>query len=124
MGKGLFHLFLPILQASMLYGIDVVIIEPGPIKTPIWDKAPSIDENPFIGTVYESALHKFYKQMVTKGKIEGLPVKKVGQLIERIVSSKKTKTRYVITGRKWIDFILPGILPDRWLDRLFAKFWE
>ena len=32
------------------------------------------------------------------------------------------KTRYVITGRKWLDFILPGILPDRWLDKLFAKF--
>ena len=21
-----------------------------------------------------------------------------------------------------MDYILPGILPDRWLDRLFAKF--
>ena len=35
---------------------------------------------------------------------------------------QKPKTRYVITGRKWLDFILQGILPDRWLDKLFAKF--
>ena len=109
-------------REMMLYGIDVVIIEPGPIKTPIWDKTPPIEDNPFIGTVYESALRKFYGQMVIKGKIEGLPVGKVGKLIEKVISLKNPKTRYVITGRKWIDFIFPGILPDRWLDRLFAKF--
>jgi len=60
--------------------------------------------------------------MVTKGKKEGLSVDKVGKLVEKVVTSKKPKTRYVITGRKWMDYILPGILPDRWIDRLFAKF--
>ena len=109
-------------REMMLYGIEVVIIEPGPIKTPIWDKAPSVQDNPFLGTDYEPALKKFYGQMVTKGKVEGLPVEKVGKLIERVITIKKPKTRYVITGRKWLDFILPGILPDRWLDKVFAKF--
>ena len=109
-------------REMMLYGIDVVIIEPGPIKTPIWDKAPSVEENPFLGTDYESALRKFYKQMVTKGKIEGLHVDKVGQLITKVIQMTSPKTRYVITGRKWLDYILPGILPDRWMDKLFAKF--
>ena len=42
--------------------------------------------------------------------------------IEKVITMKKPKTRYVITGRKWMDFILPGILPDRWLDKVFAKF--
>ena len=106
----------------MLYGIDVVVIEPGPIKTPIWDKARSVEENPFLGTDYESALRKFYGQMVTKGKMEGLPVDKVGKLIAKVIRISNPKTRYVITGRKWLDYILPGILPDRWLDKLFAKF--
>ena len=109
-------------REMMLYGIDVVIIEPGPIKTPIWDKAPSVKENPFLGTDYEPALRKFYGQMVTKGKMEGLHVDKVGKLISKVIRIKNPKTRYVITGRKWLDYILPGILPDRWIDRLFAKF--
>ena len=60
--------------------------------------------------------------MVTKGKHEGLPVDRVGKLIEKVITVKNPKTRYVITGRKWLDFILPGILPDRMLDKLFAKF--
>ena len=109
-------------REMMLYGIKVVIIEPGPIKTPIWDKTPSIEENPFLGTDYEPALRKFHGQMVTKGKNEGLPVESVGKLIEKVITINNPKTRYVITGRKWLDFILPGILPDRWLDKLFAKF--
>ena len=109
-------------REMMLYGIDVVIIEPGPIKTPIWDKAPSVKENPFLGTDYEPALRKFYGQMVTKGKMEGLHVDKVGKLISKVIRIKNPKTRYVITGRKWLDYILPGILPDRWIDKLFAKF--
>ena len=109
-------------REMMLYGVKVVIIEPGPIKTPIWDKTPSVEDNPFLGTDYESSLRKFYGQMVTKGKHEGLPVDRVGKLIEKVITIKNPKTRYVITGRKWLDFILPGILPDRMLDRLFAKF--
>jgi len=109
-------------REMMLYDIDVVVIEPGPIKTPIWDKAPSVEENPFLGTDYEPALKSFYGQMVTKGKEEGLEVDLVGRLIEKVITSNRPKTRYVITGRKWMDYILPGILPDRLLDRLFAKF--
>ena len=109
-------------REMMLYDIDVVIIEPGPIKTPIWDKAPSVENNPFLETDYGPALKKFYTQMVTKGKKEGLSVDKVGCLIERVITIKNPKTRYVITGRKWMDFILPGILPDRLLDKVFAKF--
>tara|TARA_B110001454_G_C12713646_1_gene431696 strand:+ start:1702 stop:2559 length:858 start_codon:yes stop_codon:yes gene_type:complete len=109
-------------REMMLYGIDVVIIEPGPIKTPIWDKAPSVEENPFLKTDYAPALKNFYGQMVTKGKMEGLHVDKVGELITKVIRMSSPKTRYVITGRKWLDYILPGILPDRWMDRLFAKF--
>lgn len=109
-------------REMMIYGIDVVVIEPGPIKTPIWDKTPSVEDNPFLGTEYESALRKFYGQMVTKGKTDGLHVDRVGELVTRVIKHNKPRTRYVITGRKWMDFILPGILPDRWVDRLFARF--
>ena len=77
----------------LLHEIDVVLLEPGPIKTPIWDKTPSVDNNPFLGTDYESALRKFYTQMVTKGKKEGLHVDRVGELIEKVITLKKPRTR-------------------------------
>ena len=40
----------------MLYGVDVVLIEPGPVKTAIWDKAPPPDNNPFLKTEYNYKL--------------------------------------------------------------------
>ena len=32
--------------------IDVILIQPGPIKTPIWDKVPNIEDNPFLRDFY------------------------------------------------------------------------
>ena len=31
----------------LIYGVDVILIEPGPIKTAIWDKVPDIENNEF-----------------------------------------------------------------------------
>ena len=31
----------------MMYGVDVILIEPGPVKTAIWGKSPDRDDNPF-----------------------------------------------------------------------------
>ena len=66
----------------MLYGVDVILIEPGPFKTNIWDKVPDIDNNEFIGTDYEPALRKFYKQVVEKGK-QGLHGDVVAKRVKR-----------------------------------------
>ncbi len=36
----------------MLYGIDVIIVGPGAVATPIWDKAESMDTSPYEKTEY------------------------------------------------------------------------
>ena len=104
----------------MLYGIDVIIIEPGPIKTAIWDKAPSPDDNPFLGTDYEESLRIFYKQVIEKGK-QGLESDLVGKLIKKIIESTRPKTRYVISANKLRDYYLPGLFSDRLFDKIIAK---
>ena len=104
----------------MLYGIDVVLVEPGPIKTAIWDKAPSPDDNPFLGTDYEDSLRIFYKQVVEKGK-QWLESDSVGKLIKKIIELKKPKSRYVISANKLRDYYIPGLFPDRFFDKIIAK---
>ena len=52
----------------IIYGVDVILIEPGPIKTAIWDKVPDVDNNEFIGTDYESSLKNFYKLVIEFGR--------------------------------------------------------
>ena len=104
----------------MMFGVDVILIEPGPVESEIWAKAPSKEDNPFIGTEYEESLKAFYDQVVEKGKAP-LPASVIGNAIKTIIQSPKPKTRYVYTKDKFKEFTIPGILPDRTLDRLMAK---
>ncbi|MAV58917.1 MAG: oxidoreductase [Candidatus Marinimicrobia bacterium] len=104
----------------LIYGVDVILIQPGPIKTAIWDKAPKPQDSPFNGSIYENALKRFHSFFIKKGR-NGYEAEKVGKLIFKIFSNTKNKTRYVITKDKLLNYTLPGILPDRFFDKLIAK---
>lgn len=104
----------------LVYGIDVILIEPGPIKTAIWDKAPKEDENPFEGSDYDIMLRKFYRMIMKNGKY-GLDAKVISERIYKIINSKNPKTRYLITKNKFRNHILPSIISDRLFDRLIGK---
>ena len=107
-------------REMLLYGVDVILIEPGPIKTAIWDKVPDLDNNEFIGTDYEHSLRKFYKMFVEMGK-KGFDADIIGNRVKEILQDPSPKTRHVITPNRFINFTLPGILPDRIFDKLVGK---
>jgi NAD(P)-dependent dehydrogenase (short-subunit alcohol dehydrogenase family) len=95
------------------FGIDVVIIGPGTVQTPIWDKG-SIDE--FEETRYMSSMTKFLSLMVENGK-KGMPLDECSRRIANIFETEKPKTRYALVQGKFKNWILPLLLPDRVLDR-------
>ena len=104
----------------MIHEIDVVLIQPGPIRTPIWEKAPDIEDNPFLNTEYEVPLRKFNKGYIKLG-IDGYSPKVIGDRVVEIMKTNKPKTRHVITPKIFKNFLIPGFLPDRIVDRLTAK---
>ena len=104
----------------LIHDVDVVLIEPGPIRTPIWEKAPDIEDNPFLNTEYEIPLRKFNKGYIKLG-VDGLPPKVIGERVVKILSSNSPKTRHVITPNIFKNFLIPGFLPDRWVDRMTGK---
>jgi len=104
----------------MIFGIDVILIEPGPVQSEIWNKAPKKEDNPFIGTEYEESLKTFYEQVIDKAK-DPLSASVIGNAIKSIIENPKPKTRYVYTKDKFKEFTLPGLLPDRTLDNIMAK---
>jgi len=106
----------------LIHNIDVVLIEPGPIKTAIWDKVPNIEENPFLNTEYEDSLRKFAKAYVKIG-YNGLSPEVIGKKVLNILTKNNPKTRYVITPNKLQNYIIPGFLPDRWVDKLIGKLF-
>ena len=107
-------------REMLLYGVDVILIEPGPIKTAIWDKVPDLDDNEFTGTDYEHSLRKFYKMFIEMGK-KGFDADIIGNRVKEILQDPSPKTRHVITPNRFINFSLPGILPDRMFDKLVGK---
>ena len=104
----------------MLFGIDVIVIGPGAIATPIWDKAESEDLNRFSNTPYGPMMAKVADYMVTQGK-KGLPPADVGALIWKCLSDPKPKTRYAILRNEFMDRTLPRMMNPRTVDGIIAK---
>ena len=104
----------------MLYDIDVILVEPGPVKTDIWKKTPDVENNIFLKSDFEPALRKF-NGMIKMFEKKGLHADVIANRIEKIINSNSPKTRYVLSPNKLRDHILPGLLPDRWLDRAMSK---
>ena len=104
----------------LMHDIDVILIEPGPIRTPIWGKTPDIENNPFVGTEFETPLRKFTKGYLKIGQ-NGFPPKVIGDKIVEIMNTNSPKTRYVITPNKIKNYLMPGFLPDRVVDRMIGK---
>ena len=104
----------------MIYGIDVVVIEPGAVVTPIWDKAEAIDTTRYANTDYAAPLKRFYDWFFSTGR-SGLPASRIGELTCRALTVPKPRARYVILRRKFFNWTIPRALPDRWLDRIMAR---
>ena len=107
----------------MIYGVDVILIEPGPIKTAIWDKTPDPENNEFLGSDYEPSLGRFYKLFIEMGK-KGLDPDIVGSRVKSILQNPRPRIRHVITPNRFLNYTLPGILPSRMFDKLIGKGLE
>lgn len=104
----------------MLFGIDVIVIGPGAIATPIWDKVDRSELENYANTPYAPALAKVADYMLQQGK-EGLPAADVGDLVWSCLSTPKPKTRYAILRKPFMDRTLPRLLGPRAVDRIIAQ---
>lgn len=102
-----------------MYGIDVVIVGPGAVKTPIWDKAEAMDTSAYAATDYGPAMEKL-SAFMARGAKDGLPVERVGELVHRVLTERRPRVRYALAPDLLFDWIVPRMLPRRWVDRLFA----
>lgn len=102
----------------MLFGIDVVIVAPGPIATPIWDKAEAQD----LGTLGDSAFAPAIgraKEAIAKGRL-GLAPERVGEIVLHALTTPRPRVRYTVTPGR-LEQWLVDVLPRRLIDRIIAK---
>lgn len=106
----------------LMFGIDVILIEPGPIKTPIWDKGATEEiEEKYRESVYYSAIKKFQNEFVTKAVANAWTSEKAAKIIIRAFEARRPKVRYLIVPQKLMNWTLPRILPTRFVDKFIAK---
>ena len=103
----------------MLFGIDVIIIGPGAVKTAIWDKADQVDVSRYANTPYGPSIERFTKFFIENGK-KGLPPEKLGRVIMHALTTAKPKVRYAVVPSFIQDRLLPAIMPRRTVDRVVA----
>jgi NAD(P)-dependent dehydrogenase (short-subunit alcohol dehydrogenase family) len=104
----------------MLYGIDVIVVGPGSVVTPIWDKAEAADLSAFEKTDYNKLIQPFSQFMITEGR-KGLSPERIGQAVHHALTTSKPRTRYAVVPQRFKNWTLPKLLPKRVLDRLIAK---
>ena len=106
-------------REMMLFGIDVIIIAPGPVKTPIWSKAEEVDISVYKNSPFFPALQRIRKFMLHLGEI-GLPPEKIAERIADVLTSAHPKVRYQFMPDP-MRHLMTAVLPKRMVDRIIAK---
>jgi NAD(P)-dependent dehydrogenase (short-subunit alcohol dehydrogenase family) len=104
----------------MLYGIDVIIVGPGSIATPIWDKAEQMDASPYEKTEYFEAALRVQKYMIRDGR-NGYPPEKVGEVVLHTLTTPKPRVRYAVIPGSSFQRIIQMLLPKRVVDNIIAR---
>lgn len=103
----------------MLFGIDVIIVAPGAVKTPIWSKAEEVDISSYKNSPYFPALQKIRAFMLHLGSI-GLPPETIAEKIFAALTLPNPKVRYSIVPDP-LRILASTLLPKRTFDKIIAK---
>jgi short-subunit dehydrogenase len=103
--------------------VQVALIEPGSVATPIWDKgqeeADRLTIPPELQAQYgavPAAISKALKDTASRG----VPPQQVAETIARALTERRMHARYLIGRDARVLLLLKRLLPDRAFDR-FAR---
>jgi NAD(P)-dependent dehydrogenase (short-subunit alcohol dehydrogenase family) len=105
-------------------GIKVALIEPGSVATPIWDKGRAEAERvripPELEAAYghvPAAMDKVLRDTARRG----VPPEQVAETIERALTDRRMKARYVVGRDARVMLIVRRLLPDLVFDRVARR---
>jgi NAD(P)-dependent dehydrogenase (short-subunit alcohol dehydrogenase family) len=107
-------------------GVEVVVVEPGAVATPIWEKgivaamtmqsATSEEQRRRYGKINAGALQRARDAAAT-----GVPPDQVAEVITKAITVRRPRTRYLVGRDAKITARLVALLPDRVLDRMIGS---
>jgi NAD(P)-dependent dehydrogenase (short-subunit alcohol dehydrogenase family) len=108
-------------------GVDVLLIEPGGVKTPIWGKGREIADDLLASAPPEA--ERLYGPMIAglrqeTAKIEqktGLEPRAVAEAIGKALTARRPRTRTLVGRDAKSRGLMARVMPDRVMDRLIAR---
>jgi short-subunit dehydrogenase len=107
-------------REMMIYGIDVIMVVPGPVATAIWDKGEAMDLSAYVGTIYGPIVERFRRYMIEDGR-KGLKPECLGETVHVALTARRPKTSYAVIPKRFKNWTLPLLLPKRMLDTLIGR---
>jgi len=111
------------------FGVEVAIIEPGSVQTPIWDKG--LAGAPSARTAMGDEVNRLYGDrldamavLAEKTGATGVPPAEVAKAVTHALTADRPKTRYVVGREARAQLTANAVLPDRALDRLVARLMK
>lgn len=109
------------------HGVRVVVIEPGGIATPIWEKGHADADRMFEGA--DEAVSRRYGDLINAVRRaterlarDGLPPEAVADVVGKAVTTRNPRARYVVGRQAQIRAVAARLLPDRAFDALVARY--
>ena len=103
-----------------VFGIQVVVLGPGAVATPIWAKSDEVDVSAYENSVFHDALVRLRNYMSKSGP-EGFPPSKIADRVYRAFTDAKPRFRYAIVPQRFMNWSLPRMLPARKVDEIVTK---
>ncbi len=109
------------------FGIEVVLIEPGGVKTPIWSKSTAAADEmaegmpPEAEQLYGKLMDTIRAESVKISTKTGIEPSEVAEAIGTALTASKPKTRYLVGKDAKGRWAVAKRVPDRVMDRLIAR---
>ncbi len=100
------------------FGLDVVLVEPGPYRTEIWGSSPRVLPEGSAYTAYLGRLEKAIDQRVVK---QARDPQEVAVVIADALEAKRPRFRYPVSPQARLGLLLRGVLPTSWHRRLVSR---
>ncbi|MCZ8318836.1 MAG: SDR family NAD(P)-dependent oxidoreductase [Silanimonas sp.] len=99
----------------MPFGIGVTIVGPGAVRWSIWSNEPLASADGDAGGIYAESLALF-QGMASRIQRSAFTEQEAGERILDIFEAKKAAIREPLVRGRLVNWLLPSMLPDRWLD--------
>jgi len=104
--------------------VQVALIEPASVATPIWEKAGTEVEQASIPPEFQeqygqvpAAMDKLVKNLAQRG----IPPERIAETIERALTAPRMKARYLVGREAKAMLLAKRLLPDLVFDRLATR---